>query len=367
MRITGVHIFAHELPVQGGPYRMASGELISADTTIVKVTTDAGLCGWGETCPNGPTYQQQHALGARAALEEIAPHLIGMQLDGINLLHRRMDEALNGHAYAKAAIDFAAHDLLGKRHGLRVAELLGGAMTEQVPSYYACGVGEPDEVARIAADRVAEGYRRIQIKVGGRPVEIDIVAVRKAYERIGDRARIAVDGNRGMPGRDAILLSNACRDIPFVLEQPCNTLDEMIAIRPLLFHPLYIDESGVDLTVVVRAVGEGLCDGFGVKITRLGGLKPAAVLRDICAVRSLPHTTDDSWGGDIISAVCAHLGATVQPRFMEGAWLAQPYVAGHYDGRRGIQIEAGHIRLPTAPGLGIEPDESLFGEPLASF
>lgn len=93
-------------------------------------------------------------------------------------LRRRMDGLLNGHRYAKAAVDMAAYDIMGKQFGMRVADLLGGAVTERVPSYYALGIGEPDEVARIAAERVAEGYPRLQIKIGGRPVEIDIAVVR---------------------------------------------------------------------------------------------------------------------------------------------------------------------------------------------
>ena len=366
MRIAGVHVFAHALPVHGGAYRMASGEVHCADSTIVKLIADCGLAGWGETCPVGPTYQQQHALGARAALAQIAPSLVGARLDGINLLHRRMDEALNGHAYAKAAIDIAAHDLLGKHYGIRVAELLGGAATELVPSYCACSLAEPDESARMAADKAAQGYKRIQLKIGGRPVETDIEAVGKVYERIKGRAQLAVDANRGLTSGDALRLSTACRDLPFVLEQPCNSLGEMLAIRPRLCHPLYVDESGTDLATTLDIAAGNLCDGLGLKITRLGGLAPAALVRDVCAARRLPHTADDNWGGDIIAAACTHLGATVQPSLMLGAWIAQPHIAAHCDRLGGIRVENGHIALPEGPGLGIEPDESLF-KPLASF
>ncbi|MFE5836572.1 enolase C-terminal domain-like protein [Arthrobacter sp. NPDC056493] len=79
------------------------------------------------------------------------------------------------------------------------------------------------------------------------------------------------------------------------------------------------------------------------------------------------HTSDDSWGGDIIAAACTHLGATVRPALNEGVWVAQPYIDGHYDPRGGITVEGGHIRLPQGPGLGIEPDETLFGSPVAVF
>lgn len=367
MKITEIHIYAHALPVKDGPYRMASTAVWSLDSTLVKLVTDTGLVGWGETCPVGPVYQPHHAAGARAALAEMAQGLLGADPRQLLLLHRRMDGLLNGHRYAKAAIDIAAHDLTGKHFGLRVADLLGGAVTDRVPSYYASGVGAPDDIARIAADRADEGYPRMQIKVGGRPVEIDIEVVRKVWERVGTRMRQAVDGNRGLPTRDALRLSRECPDIPFIMEQPCNTMDEIAAIRSQLQHAVYLDENTEDLVAVLRALGQGLCDGFGMKVTRIGGLRPMATFRDLCELRSMPHTCDDAWGGDIIAAACTHIGATVQPRLNEGVWLAQPYIDGHYDNRNGVKIVGGHIALPTGPGLGVVPDENVFGAPVASF
>ena len=92
-----------------------------------------------------------------------------------------------------------------------------------------------------------------------------------------------------------------------------------------------------------------------------------ASFRDICEARSLPHTCDDSWGGDIIAAACTHIGATVAPRLLEGVWLAAPYIDGHYDAQNGIKITDGHITLPSGPGLGITPDPDQTGAPMASF
>lgn len=367
MKITEIHVYAHALPVRNGPYTMANAEVWSLDTTLVKIVCDNGLIGWGETCPVGPTYQPQHAKGARAALAEMAPGLIGADPLQPVLLRRRMDSLLNGHRYAKAAIDIAAYDLMGKHYGARVADLLGGAVTDRVPSYYATGVGAPDDIARIAAEKAAEGYPRLQVKIGGRPVEIDIEVVRKVWERIGGKMRLAVDGNRGLTTRDALRLSRECPDIPFIMEQPCNTIEEIAAIRHQLHHAVYIDESGEDLATVLRVVGAGLCDGFGMKVTRIGGLHAMATFRDICEARAMPHTCDDAWGGDIIAAACTHIGATVSPRLMEGVWLAAPYIEGNYDPENGLTIEAGHIQLPKGPGLGITPDDTLFGAAVASY
>ena len=367
MKIKEIHVYAHDLPVRNGPYTMANAKVWALDTTLVRIVSDTGLVGWGETCPVGATYAEMHVGGARAALMAIGQDLIGYGVAPLPL-HQRMDSLLNGHNYAKAAIDIAAHDLLGKALGVSVATLLGGALTALVPSYYSTIVGDPDETARIAADKAGEGYPRLQIKVGGRAVAQDVETVRKVWERVrGTGVRLAVDGNRSLTTRDALTLSRECPEIPFILEQPCNTVEELARIRQQVSHGIYMDENGTSLNTVITAAGTGLVDGFGMKVTRIGGLHPMRAFRDICAARSLPHTCDDSWGGDIIAAACTHIGATVQPKLMEGAWIAQSYIDGHYDSRNGVKIEGGHIRLPEGPGLGVVPDDGMFGAPVASF
>ena len=103
-----------------------------------------------------------------------------------------------------------------------------------------------------------------------------------------------------------------------------------------------------------------------MKISRLGGLSNFATFRDICAARGLSHTVDDSWGGNIIAAACAHMGATVPEKTLEGVWLATPYQTDHYGPDAPILIENGHVTLPEGPGLGINPDADQFGPPIIS-
>ena len=117
----------------------------------------------------------------------MAPGLIGQNPSQPQLLHRAMNGLLNGHNYAKAAIDIAAYDLLGKKTGLPICELLGGAATNNVPSYYATAVGPADEIARLAVEKCAEGYPRFQIKIGGRPVDIDIEVIHKVWKPLALR------------------------------------------------------------------------------------------------------------------------------------------------------------------------------------
>lgn len=367
MKIAEIHIYSHDLPVRNGPYTMANSEIWSLDTTLVKLVSNNGLFGWGETCPLGTTYAEAHATGARAALSTIAPGLIGLEALPLTL-HRQMDAMLSGHHYAKAALDIALFDLLGKHTGASVSSLLGGAPGNRIPSYFATGIGTPEDTARLAADKFSEGYPRLQLKVGGRAVEIDIEVIRKVWEAIGHKgARLAIDANRGWTTQDALRVSRECQNIPLVMEQPCRSIEELQRIRPLINHALYMDENSVDLNTVISAAGNGLVDGFGMKLTRIGGLQRMMTFRDICEARQLPHTCDDAWGGDIIAAACTHIGATVTPGLLEGVWLAESYIDGHYDNRNGIRVVDGHIECPTGPGLGIIPDESRFGDAIASF
>jgi L-alanine-DL-glutamate epimerase-like enolase superfamily enzyme len=367
MRIKEIHVYRHELPVMGGSYRMAGTSVSSLDTTLVEIVTETGVKGYGESCPVGPVYQPMHALGVRSALEQMGPHLIGEKALHIECVHDAMEASLNGFRYAKAAVDIALWDIAGKIYGARVCDLLGGSRQDPVPSYYALGVMAPDEAAVMARDRQAQGFRRLQVKVGGRELEADIATIRKVCEVLQPGVRLAVDANRGWTTRDALQVSMSCRDLAFVIEQPCASYEENAALRCRSAHPIYLDESTEGLAVILRAVGERVCDGFGLKVTRLGGLSAMRTARDVCRAANLPMTCDDSWGGDIIASACAHMGATVHPDLMEGVWIAAPYIDGHYDPVNGIRIENGGIRVPEGPGLGIVPDRSSWGAPVLSF
>jgi len=366
MRIVEVHIYQKDLQLKQ-PYTMAGTVLHVLDSTIVKLVCDNGLIGWGETCPVGPTYQPEHAAGARAALAQLAPALIGESPLTPLLLWHGMNGQLNGHNQAKAAIDIALMDLIARHHNIRVCDLLGGAFSEKIPSYFAIGIASPEDSAEQAREKADQGFPRLQIKCGGRSIDEDIAVIHKVWETVGNRARLAVDANRSLTARDTLLLSLSCKQIPIVIEQPCNTMEEIVSIRPQIHHPVYLDENTECLNDVLRAISLGICDGFGLKLTRLGGLNAFTTVRDIYAARSMPHSCDDTAGGDIIAAACVHAGSTVEPKLLEGVWIGAPYYREHYDPENGIRIDAGHINLPRSPGLGVTPDESRIGNLSASF
>ncbi len=100
-------------------------------------------------------------------------------------------------------------------------------------------------------------------------MEGDVEVIRKVWEAIkGSGMRLAIDANMGWSTRDAIHISHASPNVPFVMEQPSSTNEEMHQVRPLLCHPLHMDESSYDVNTVISPAGSGLVDGFGFKLTR---------------------------------------------------------------------------------------------------
>ena len=372
MKLTAIHVYTKELDIVGGAYTMAGSELHSVQTTIVKLQADNGLIGWGEACPLGAAYQPEHPLGVQAALAHLAPHLVGAPVMQPLVLRRHMDHLLNGHNSAKAALDIATLDLLGKSLDCRVCDLLGGTQANTIPSYYALGLGEPNEIARQAQDKIRAGYRRLQIKVGGRELEQDVETIRKVAEKVAEKVtgtstQLIVDANRGYSTQEAIKLSLQTASIAYVLEQPCNTMDEVAALRGVISHPIALDENIEHIHSLLHAVAHNICDSLSLKVTRLGGLTSFAIARDICEARGLPITCDDTFGGDIIAAACAHGAATVKPQLFEGSWIAAPYIEQSYDPQHSIQIEHGRITIPASAGLGINPHQDRIGECIASY
>lgn len=368
MNIRQIRLYRHELPVVDDRYDMSTSHVESLDSTVVAIETDSGLVGYGETCPLGSAYQPQHAAGARAALGELAPAVLGLDATRIGLVNDAMNRVLLGHEYAKAAIDIACWDLLGKQHNARVCDLLGGARQNPVPSYYGILPTNPASAAAQAADLQDCGFKRIQVKTGKSGVDTDIAVTRAVAEAIRPGTRLLADANRGWTQRDAILFSQACADIPLALEQPCATMAENAALKGRVSHPVFLDESADSVAAVMEAIESGTAQGFGMKVSRVGGISAMATVIAMCTARSIPLTCDDTWGGDITAATTTHLGATVPTHLFEGTWIADLYTESSYQClSQPVTNGDGNITLPDGPGLGVEPDLDAWPEPVAIF
>jgi cis-L-3-hydroxyproline dehydratase len=357
--ITRIDLYAYDLTYVHGEYVMSGGRVVrTLSSTVAAVTTDDGVVGYGETCPLGSNYLPAHAAGARAALAELAPRLIG--LDPL-AASEAMDAALLGHPYAKSALDVACWDVFGRACGRPLCELLGGRRLERFPLYVAVPLGPPEEMAAFVSARREEGVHRFQLKLGGAPLE-DAARARAVVEATGDEDIIYGDANGGWRLRDALLAARAMADLPrFVLEQPCPTLEECLRVGV----PLILDEVITDLQSLLRAWEAGVLTGINLKISRVGGLTPARIIRDVGQELGLTVNIEDSWGGDLVTAAVSHLAASTRPEALQMVSFMNDWTNEHVAGYAPRSV-AGFGAAPDGPGLGVDVDASALGEPFFS-
>jgi cis-L-3-hydroxyproline dehydratase len=362
--IERVDVFGYDLTYAHGDYVMSSGRVVNRlPSTVVKVTTSDGIVGYGECCPLGATYLPGFGEGARAALRELAPAVIGA--DAINLAEvtARMDAALRGHDYAKSAVDVACWDAFGKAAGQPVAALLGGALQQELPLYVAVPLGPAEAMAAFVERERSGGVRRFQLKLGADPYE-DAARARAVHRATGPGDAIIADANGGWRRQDAIIAAGLMQDLERLrLEQPCPTLEECLAVRKVTSLPMVLDEVITDLATLVRAASLDAMDHINLKIGRVGGLTRARAMRDTAVALGMRLTIEDSWGGDLVTAAVAHLAAATPPDSLFAVSFMNDWTVEHIAGYQ-PRSRDGVGTVPTAPGLGIDVDESVLGAPL---
>ena len=366
MKITRIDVFGYDLHYVHGSYVMSGGRVVTAlPSTVVRLTTDSGLAGWGEVCPLGPAYLPAFAEGARAALRELAPGLPGLDPRNLGLVHTRLDAALRGHGYAKSPIDMACWDLLGQAAGCSVATLLGGRRQASYPLYIAVPLGPPEDMAAYVRARRAEGIHRFQLKIGGDPYA-DRDRVERVLEATEDGDIVIADANGGWSLQDALVASRLLNLLPRVhLEQPCPTLEECLHVRRHTTLPMILDEVITDVQSFLRAVDAGGMEAINLKIGRVGGLSKARLIRDVAEAAGVRLTIEDMWGGDIVTAAISHLAGSTRPEMLftvsfMNDWVRE-HVAGHHPrSQNGVGFTS------DAPGLGIEVDAQALGRPIFS-
>ena len=369
MRITGISVYQVDLPVKGGGFHQSGGRIRrSVDTSVVRVDTDAGLTGWGETCPFGADWNPAFAEGARAGMEVMAPHLIGQDPREIAAINQRMDTDLFGHPYAKSGIDIACWDILGKAAGLPVYALLGGRLVDKFPFTGFLTIDTGPEIIALIDDYRQRGCNRFEFKASGDPaVDIEMIRFMGKQMRTGDTLK--VDANGGWVLDEALRVSEATRGVHVLFEQPCRSYEACRAFKESTGRPLALDECIHDVADLLRAYSDSAIDVLNIKTGRVGGLTKARQMRDLCVALGIRFYIQDMSGGEFNVAVIVHLAHSTPPGYLLSMWdcadLSETKI-----GRGLVRRDPDHVHRVYAnekPGFGIEPHLAVLAEPVAVY
>jgi L-alanine-DL-glutamate epimerase-like enolase superfamily enzyme len=367
MRITRISVYRAELPVPGEGYRLSGGRIFrSLDSTLVALETDqGGHLGWGESCPFGSIYLPAHALGVRAGIAELAPHLLGLDPTRPERVNEVMDAVLPGHPHAKSAVDLACWDLFGKAVGRPVCDLLGGRTEGAIGLISSVSCEPPEAMAANVARFRAEGYRAHSIKVGSTPEE-DLARIRAVLAERRPGEAFQVDVNRGWTPDTALRVLAGLGNADVVIEQPCATYRECRAVKAHTNLPVMLDEIVSDAETLLEVIRDDAADAFNLKIARVGGLTKGRHLRDICASAGLALSIQDTGGAEVAFAAIVHLAQSTPRRVLREVWDPRELsTLALADGAP--EIADGAVSAPERPGLGVSPRMEVLGEPVAVY
>jgi L-alanine-DL-glutamate epimerase-like enolase superfamily enzyme len=342
-----------ELRTQPLDLRLASAFRISRGVQHVARTLAVSLSvgeesGIGEAAPSAFYGETRETV--LAALPRLVESL-GEDPTRIEDAHAAFNGALShGHAAAKAALDMALYDLMGKRLGVPIYQLLG-LNPERTPcTSFTIAIAEPVEMARRAAE--AREFPILKIKLGTE-ADLDIV---RAIRDVTD-ATIRVDANAAWTPKQAIRIIARLEayGVEFV-EQPvaAHDLDGLRLVRENSALPIIADESCVTLEDIPRVVG--CADGINIKLMKCGGIRNALAM--IHAARA--HHLKVMLGCMIESSLAITAAAQISPLVdyadLDGGLLI---TNDPYDG---VRVERGKLMLPERAGLGALPRENMSAE-----
>ena len=321
-------------------FRISSaGPRKAHENLLVRLEHD-GIEGLGEAAP-ARYYGESRAL-ARTALDAWAP-LLGDDPFALEALEHRLSGALRGQWAARAALDMALHDWLGKKLGLPVWRLLGLDRATAPPSCVTLGMASPAEMEE-KLEQVLE-FPIVKVKLGGPGDVENLRLIRRRY-----RGRLQVDANTAWSPAEAVRVLRAIEPLGIdLVEQPVPSgdLDGLRWVREHSGIPVFADESVHHLADLGNL--RGRVDGVNFKIMKTGGLRE--MLRMIHAARALGMRV--MLGSMVESSLALSAAAQLAPLAdvldLDGHWLLKD------DPFDGAPREKGVIALSDRPGLGVVP------------
>ena len=247
----------------------------------VKITTDEGICGYGEAAPfamvTGETIN-----GVIETIKYLKSSLIGKDPTNIAEIHRTMDSKIFRNPSAKAAIDIACYDIMGKSRGMAVHKMLG-ATEDSLQTDITLGIDTVEESLREALQRKAEGFRILKIKLGCDP-DKDVRLIREIRAAVGNEIELRVDANQSYDIETAMRVFTEIKKQGVVeAEQPLPYYDihgmaELNKISPI---DIMADESIHTAQDAEIACQHDACKIINIKLMKCGGIYPALKICEV--------------------------------------------------------------------------------------
>ncbi len=329
------------------------------DHILVQVNTD-GLVGWGECAvPPNPYYCEETTETCWHILKDfLVPSVLDKPFETIDEFAKSYQNVKRNN-FAKAGLEMACWDLLAQAQDQPLHQLLGGTRGE-ILSGVSLGIEEDTgRLFGLIDQYLDEGYRRIKLKIGpGKDVEV----VGKVRERYPD-TRIMVDANSAYILSDLPTLVQLDAFDLMLIEQPLahDDIIDHAKLQRQLQTPICLDESILSAEDARKALDLGSCRVINIKVSRLGGLREARRVHDLCHARGISVWCGGmhEYGiGRAANVAISSLAGFTMPGDVSGSdkYYAEDLVDPP------IRTVDGAIAVPHTPGLGYAPNQERIAQ-----
>lgn len=265
-RIVVAEIFEIEAALTK-PYSLSWGTLTTTRAVVLKLTDADGVVGWGEANPLQPFTVESPREAADVLRDELLPAVLDEACPEPGRIDLLLDGLRADHLLAKGAVSMALLDILGKRLGVPVATLLGGAVCNSLPVLWPLGNGSAEDDICVIDEKASQGFSSFMLKMGTAPVRNKIQRVAALEARYGDRFKFVADANQGWTrGEAQEFLAGMKSSHLFFVKQPIARADVegMALLAKDSLVPISADECLTGLSEAARLARLGAASVFSI-------------------------------------------------------------------------------------------------------
>lgn len=359
--IREIHLRELRLPLKE-PFVISSGVQEVRRIFLVELVAEDGCVGWGE-CVAGeePNYLPETVDVAWHMIREwIGPTILDREIEHPRQVYPLLQEKIRGHPMAKAAVEMAVWELEARRQQRPLADLLGGTRS-QVASGISIGVQpDPETLVDVVQQRLAEGYRRIKLKI--KP-GADVEYVEAVREAVGSEAPLMVDANNAYSVEDLDTLKALDAFDLMMIEQPLSWDDlvQHAALQRQLETPICLDESITSPARAEEMIALESGRVINIKPGRVGGFTPSMAIHDLCAQNDIPV-----WCGGMLESGVGrghNVALASLPNFTITGDLSPSsrYWTEDIVNPEWV-MEDGRLSVPKGEGIGVQVDRDAVDE-----